>query len=256
MIFFKTLSLTNLSLKYSNIYIFFNIEKIKYFIKFLIIERFFMYVAPSLLSANFLKLEEELRAIDEAGADLLHIDVMDGHFVPNLTFGPCVIEKISSITKLPLDVHLMVKNVSKFVDFFIPLKPKFISFHIEAEAHPIRLCEYIRAQGIHPGIVLNPHTPISSIKHMIEFVDMVLLMSVNPGFGGQKFLALVYDKIKELRAMIDEKNAKVFIEVDGGINGLNAGELEVAGADILVAGSYVFSSNDYKTAISSLKLEF
>ncbi|MFY4690870.1 ribulose-phosphate 3-epimerase [Campylobacter jejuni] len=215
-----------------------------------------MYVASSLLSANFLKLEEEVKAVEAAGADLLHIDVMDGHFVPNLTFGPCVIEKISTISKLPLDVHLMVKDVSKFVDLFIPLKPKFISFHIESEAHPIRLCEYIRSQGIHPAIVLNPHTPIDSIKHMLEFVDMILLMSVNPGFGGQKFLSLVHEKIKELRQMIDKKNAKVFIEVDGGVNGLNASDLEESGADILVAGSYIFSSNDYKTAISSLKLEF
>ncbi|EAJ0056468.1 ribulose-phosphate 3-epimerase [Campylobacter jejuni] len=215
-----------------------------------------MYVAPSLLSANFLKLEEEVKAIEAAGADLLHIDVMDGHFVPNLTFGPCVIEKISTISKLPLDVHLMVKDVSKFVDLFIPLKPKFISFHMESEAHPIRLCDYIRSQEIHPAIVLNPHTPIDSIKHMLEFVDMVLLMSVNPGFGGQKFLPLVHEKIKELRQMIDKKNAKVFIEVDGGVNGLNASDLEESGADILVAGSYIFSSNDYKTAISSLKLEF
>lgn len=215
-----------------------------------------MYVAPSLLSANFLKLEEEVKAIEAASADLLHIDVMDGHFVPNLTFGPCVIEKISTISKVPLDVHLMVKDVSKFVDLFIPLKPKFISFHMESEAHPIRLCDYIRSQGIHPAIVLNPHTPIDSIKHMLEFVDMVLLMSVNPGFGGQKFLPLVHEKIKELRQMIDKKNAKVFIEVDGGVNGLNASDLEESGADILVAGSYIFSSNDYKTAISSLKLEF
>lgn len=215
-----------------------------------------MYIAPSLLAANFLRLEEEIRAVEDAGADLLHIDVMDGHFVPNLSFGPCVIEKISSISKLPLDVHLMVENVSNFVDLFIPLKPKFISFHIEREAHPIRLCEYIRSHNIHPAIVLNPHTPLSVLKHLMEFVDMVLLMSVNPGFGGQKFLPLVYEKIKELRQMIDEKNAKIFIEVDGGVKGLNASDLELAGADILVAGSYIFSSNDYKSAISSLKLEF
>lgn len=215
-----------------------------------------MYVAPSILSANFLRLEEEIKAIEQAGADLLHIDVMDGYFVPNLTFGPCVIEKISSITNVPLDVHLMVKDITKFVDFFIPLKPKFISFHIEAENHPIRLCEYIRSQGIHPAIVLNPHTPIDSIKHMLEFVDMILLMSVNPGFGGQKFLPLIYEKIRELRELIDRKNAKVFIEVDGGINGLNASELEASGADILVAGNHIFSSNDYASAIKSLKLEF
>ncbi|CAG9470280.1 ribulose-phosphate 3-epimerase [Campylobacter upsaliensis] len=215
-----------------------------------------MYVAPSLLSANFLKLEEEIKAVSEAGADLLHIDVMDGHFVPNLTFGPCVLEKISSISSVPLDVHLMVKDVPKFVELFLPLKPKFLSFHIEAEAHPIKLCEYLRTQGIHPAITLNPHTPISSLEHLIEFVDMVLLMSVNPGFGGQKFLSLVYDKIRELRALIEKKQAKVFIEVDGGVNGLNAADLEEAGADILVAGNYIFSSNDYKNAIKSLKLEF
>ena len=215
-----------------------------------------MYVAPSLLSANFLKLEEEIKVVSEAGADLLHIDVMDGHFVPNLTFGPCVLEKISSISSVPLDVHLMVKDVSKFVELFLPLKPKFLSFHIEAEAHPIKLCEYLRTQGIHPAITLNPHTPISSLEHLIEFVDMVLLMSVNPGFGGQKFLPLVYDKIRELRALIEKKQAKVFIEVDGGVNGLNAADLEEAGADILVAGNYIFSSNDYKNAIKSLKLEF
>ncbi|WP_270960237.1 ribulose-phosphate 3-epimerase [Campylobacter upsaliensis] len=215
-----------------------------------------MYVAPSLLSANFLKLEEEIKAVSEAGADLLHIDVMDGHFVPNLTFGPCVLEKISSISSVPLDVHLMVKDVSKFVELFLPLKPKFLSFHIEAEAHPIKLCEHLRTQGIHPAITLNPHTPINSLEHLIEFVDMVLLMSVNPGFGGQKFLPLVYDKIRELRALIEKKQAKVFIEVDGGVNGLNAADLEEAGADILVAGNYIFSSNDYKNAIKSLKLEF
>ncbi|MCX2682858.1 ribulose-phosphate 3-epimerase [Campylobacter sp. MIT 21-1685] len=215
-----------------------------------------MYVAPSLLSANFLRLEEEVRAVSEAGADLLHIDVMDGHFVPNLTFGPCVLEKISTITEVPLDIHLMVKNVAQFVEFFIPLQPKFLSFHIEAEEHPIRLCEYVKNKGIHPAVVLNPHTPIQSIEHIIEFVDMVLLMSVNPGFGGQSFLPITYRKIQQLRELIDTQNAKVFIEVDGGINGLNAPNLEEAGADILVAGSYIFSSQDYKTSISSLKLQF
>lgn len=215
-----------------------------------------MYIAPSLLAANFLKLEEEIRAVSEAGADLLHIDVMDGYFVPNFTFGPCVLEKISSISSVPLDVHLMVNDAPRFVEFFLPIRPKFLSFHIEAEAHPIRLCEYLRTQGIHPAITLNPHTPISSLEHLIEFVDMVLLMSVNPGFGGQKFLPLVCDKIKELRALIERKNAKVFIEVDGGVSGLNAADLEGAGADILVAGSYIFSSKDYRAAISSLKLEF
>lgn len=215
-----------------------------------------MYVAPSLLSANFLHLEDEVKAVSEAGADLLHIDVMDGHFVPNLTFGPCVIKELQNISKVPLDVHLMVQNPAKFVEYFLPLKPKFITFHLEAENHPIRLCEYLRQNGILAGVVLNPHTPVSNLKHLIEFMDIVLLMSVNPGFSGQKFLALVFDKIKELRELIDKKNAKVFIEVDGGVNGLNASKLDEAGADILVAGSYIFSSKDYKAAISSLKLEF
>ena len=215
-----------------------------------------MYVAPSLLSANFLNLEKEVAAVSEAGADLLHIDVMDGHFVPNLTFGPCVIAGIAKASKVPLDVHLMVNEPTKFAKLFLPLKPKFISFHIESEAHPIRLCEYLRGEGVGAGIVLNPHTPISSLSHLIEFVDLVLLMSVNPGFSGQSFLPLIYDKIRALRELIDKQNAKVFIEVDGGVNGLNAGDLEQAGADILVAGSYIFGSNDYKAAISSLKLEF
>lgn len=215
-----------------------------------------MYVAPSLLSANFLRLEDEIKAVSEGGADLLHIDVMDGHFVPNLTFGPCVIKDIQKVSKVPLDVHLMVQNPTLFVEYFLPLKPKFITFHLEAESHPIRLCEYLRQNGVGAGVVLNPHTPISQLKHLIEFVDIVLLMSVNPGFSGQKFLPLVIDKVKELRELIDTKGAKVFIEVDGGVNGLNAGKLDEAGADILVAGSYIFSSKDYKAAISSLKLEF
>lgn len=215
-----------------------------------------MYVAPSVLSADFLHLEDEIKAVCAAGADMLHIDIMDGHFVPNLTFGPAIIQQVAKVSSVPLDVHLMVENVPSFVDLFLPLKPKFITFHAEAFHHPIRLLEFIKKQGVHAGLVLNPHTPISSLQHLIEFVDIVLLMSVNPGFGGQEFLPLVYDKIRALRELIDKKNAKVFIEVDGGVNGLNSPNLEEAGADILVAGSYIFGSKDYKTAISSLKLEF
>lgn len=215
-----------------------------------------MYVAPSLLSANFLHLEDEIKAVCEAGADLLHLDIMDGHFVPNLTFGPAICKAIQKASSVPLDVHLMTQNVPSFAELFLPLKPKFLTFHAEAEAHPIRLLEHIKKAGIHAGLVLNPHTPVNSLKHLIEFVDIVLLMSVNPGFGGQEFLPLVYEKISELRELIERKNAKVFIEVDGGVSGLNAAELERAGADILVAGSYIFGSKDYKTAISSLKLEF
>lgn len=215
-----------------------------------------MYVAPSLLSADFLHLEDELHSLENAGADLLHIDVMDGHFVPNISFGPVVIKNLAKLSKIPLDIHLMVEDIPSFLPLFIPLKPKFITFHYEACIHPIRISEQIKQAGIHPGIVLNPHTPVSVLKHILPYVDMVLLMSVNPGFGGQSFLEHSYEKIKELRQMIDSTNARVFIEVDGGVSGLNASLLDEAGADILVAGNYIFSSNDYKTAIDSLKLDF
>lgn len=214
-----------------------------------------MYVAPSILSADFGKLNEEIIAVCDAGADLIHIDVMDGHFVPNLTIGPVVVNAVNKISKVPLDIHLMVDNIPFFVDLFLKFKPKFLSFHIENDPHPFRLIDHIRQNGTHPAIVLNPHTPISSIKHMINDLDMVLLMSVNPGFGGQKFMPVVLEKIKELRELIYAKNAKCMIEVDGGVNGLNIADLSDAGADIVVAGSYVFSSNDYKTSISSLKID-
>lgn len=213
-----------------------------------------MYVAPSILSADFANLESEIKAVCEAGADLIHIDVMDGHFVPNLTIGPVVVNAAKKSSSVPLDIHLMVENPSFFVEMFLGIKPKFLGFHIEAENHPLRLIEHIRNNGISPAIVLNPHTPISSLKHIINSVDMVLLMSVNPGFGGQKFMPIVIDKIKELKELIYKTNSICMIEVDGGVNGLNVAELDEAGADIVVAGSYIFSSNDYETAIRSLKV--
>ncbi|EGD2719154.1 ribulose-phosphate 3-epimerase [Campylobacter fetus] len=213
-----------------------------------------MYVAPSILSADFGKLDDEVKAICEAGADLVHIDVMDGHFVPNLTVGPLVINAVAKSSSKPLDIHLMVENVPFFVDLFLPLKPKFLSFHIEEEKHPLRLIEYIRKNGVSPAIVLNPHTPVSSLEYIINEVDMVLLMSVNPGFGGQKFIPSVLKKIKELRDLIEKNGAKCMIEVDGGVNGLNVSELDEAGVDIVVAGNFVFSSNDYEQAIKALKL--
>jgi len=215
-----------------------------------------MYVAPSILSADFGNLASEIRAICEAGCDLVHVDVMDGHFVPNLTIGPVVVSAVAKAATKPLDIHLMVENNSFFADLFLPLKPKFLTFHIEEEKHPMRLIDHIRKNGVSPGIVLNPHTPVSAIEHIIDEVDMVLLMSVNPGFGGQKFMPVVLEKTRALRALIERKNAKCLIEVDGGVNGLNAPDLEEAGADVLVAGSYIFSSNSYEQAIRAIKLEF
>ena len=215
-----------------------------------------MYVAPSILSADFGNLAAEIRAICEAGCDLVHVDVMDGHFVPNLTIGPVVVSAVAKAATKPLDIHLMVENNSFFADLFLPLKPKFLTFHIEEEKHPMRLIDYIRKNGVSPGIVLNPHTPVSAIEHIIDEVDMVLLMSVNPGFGGQKFMPVVLEKTRALRELIERKNAKCLIEVDGGVNGLNAPDLEEAGADILVAGNYIFSSNSYEQAIRAIKLEF
>ena len=215
-----------------------------------------MYVAPSILSADFGNLAAEIRAICDAGCDLVHVDVMDGHFVPNLTIGPVVVNAVAKVATKPLDIHLMVENNSFFADLFLPLKPKFLTFHIEEEKHPLRLIDHIRKNGVGPGIVLNPHTPVGAIEHIIDEVDMVLLMSVNPGFGGQKFMPVVLEKTRALRELIERKNAKCLIEVDGGINGLNAPDLEEAGADILVAGNYIFSSNSYEQAIRAIKLEF
>lgn len=215
-----------------------------------------MYVAPSILSADFGNLAAEIRAICEAGCDLVHVDVMDGHFVPNLTIGPVVVNAVAKAATKPLDIHLMVENNSFFADLFLPLKPKFLTFHVEEEKHPMRLIDHIRKNDVSPGIVLNPHTPVSAIEHIIDEVDMVLLMSVNPGFGGQKFMPVVLEKTRALRELIERKNAKCLIEVDGGVNGLNAPDLEEAGADILVAGSYIFSSNSYEQAIRAIKLEF
>ena len=213
-----------------------------------------MLVAPSILSADFGNLEKEIKSICEAGCDLVHVDVMDGHFVPNLTIGPVVVEPVSKVSSKPLDIHLMVENNNFFVDLFAPLKPKYLSFHIESEKHPHRLIQKIRSLGISPAITLNPHTKVEDIEYLIEDLDMVLLMSVNPGFGGQKFIPSVIEKVKKLKELIKKKNPNCLIEVDGGVSDKNIKELKDAGVDIVVAGSFVFGSSDYKKAIDSLKV--
>ncbi len=212
-----------------------------------------MLVAPSMLSCDFGKLEQETIDICKAGADLIHIDVMDGHFVPNLTFGPAVVQSISKVATKPLDVHLMVENNTFFVDIFAPLKPRYISFHIEEEKHPHRLLQKIRDYGIKPAIVLNPSTPPESVEYLLDNLDMVLLMSVNPGFGGQKFIPSVIEKAQRLKDLLEKKGSNALIEIDGGVNNENVIELKEAGVDVVVAGSYVFK-RDYKKAIQSLKV--
>jgi ribulose-phosphate 3-epimerase len=213
-----------------------------------------MQVAPSILSADFGKLAKEVEAICDGGCDLVHVDVMDGHFVPNLTIGPVVVEAVAKAATKPLDIHLMVQNNTFFVDLFAPLKPQYISFHIEEEKHPHRLIQKIRSYGIQPAITLNPHTPPEAIEFLLEDLDMVLLMSVNPGFGGQKFIGSVVEKAKRLKKLINERNPNCLIEVDGGVNDKNINELKQAGVDIVVAGSYVYKADDYSAAIRSLKV--
>lgn len=213
-----------------------------------------MLVAPSILSADFLNLEKEIKAICEAGCDLVHIDVMDGHFVPNLTIGPVVVEPVSKVATKPLDIHLMVENNNFFVDLFAHLKPKYLSFHLESEKHPHRLIQKIRSLGISPAITLNPHTKVEDIEYLLQDLDMVLLMSVNPGFGGQKFIPNVIERVKKLKELINERNPNCLIEVDGGVSDKNIKYLKDAGVDIVVAGSFVFGSSDYKEAIDSLKI--
>ncbi|MBE0497902.1 MAG: ribulose-phosphate 3-epimerase [Campylobacterales bacterium] len=213
-----------------------------------------MRVAPSILSADFGNLAADVRAICEGGCDLVHVDVMDGHFVPNLTIGPVVVSAVAKAATKPLDIHLMVENNTFFVDLFAPLKPGYITFHIEEEKNPHRLVQYIRELGIKPGIVLNPHTPAEAVEYLLHDVDMVLVMSVNPGFGGQKFIPTVVEKIKRLKVLRDRINPDCLIEIDGGVNAQNIQMLSDAGVDVCVAGSYVFSHDSYKTAIESLKV--
>jgi ribulose-phosphate 3-epimerase len=213
-----------------------------------------MKVAPSILSADFGNLARDVAEICESGCDLVHVDVMDGHFVPNLTIGPVVVSAVAKAATKPLDIHLMVQNNTFFVDLFAPLKPEYISFHIEEEKHPHRLIQKIRSYGIKPSIVLNPNTIPQELEYILGDLDMVLLMSVNPGFGGQSFIDTVIPKAMKLDDMRKRLNPDCLIEIDGGVSDKNIAALKDAGVDVVVAGSYVFKHENRAEAIKSLQI--
>ncbi|UII57372.1 ribulose-phosphate 3-epimerase [Cytobacillus spongiae] len=210
-------------------------------------------IAPSILSADFSKLGEEIKDVELGGADYIHVDVMDGHFVPNITIGPLIVEAIRPVTKLPLDVHLMIENPDQYIEAFAKAGADYITVHVEACNHLHRTIHHIKSFGVKAGVVLNPATPVESIQHIIEDIDMVLLMTVNPGFGGQKFISSVLPKIRQVKELVDSKGLQVEIEVDGGVNEETAKQCIEAGANVLVAGSAVYNQKDRGKAISALK---
>jgi len=210
-------------------------------------------IAPSILSADFANLGEEIRRVERAGADMIHIDVMDGHFVPNLTFGAPVVAAIRKVTKLPFDVHLMIDNPQDLLEQFVTAGADIITIHAETAPHLHRLLQTVKERGVKAGVSLNPSTPLSAVEEVLDAVDMVLIMTVNPGFGGQKFIAAMLDKISRLRQMIVQRKLAVDIEVDGGIDAVTARQVASAGANILVAGSAVYGSADMAEAIKKLR---
>lgn len=210
-------------------------------------------IAPSILAADFSKLAEEVIEVEKAGADLIHIDVMDGHFVPNITMGAIAVEALRPVTKLPLDVHLMIQNPDAYVEQFAKAGADYITVHVEACPHLHRTLQLIRSTGAKSGVVLNPHTPVESILHVLDQVDMVLFMTVNPGFGGQKFIHSVLPKVKQLSTIIKEQNLPIEIEIDGGVDAETIIPCVEAGATILVAGSAIYSKENRAEALQQIK---
>ena len=213
-------------------------------------------IAPSILSADFARLGEDVQAVLDAGADIVHFDVMDNHFVPNLTIGPMICDALKNFgVEAPIDVHLMVEPVDRIIPDFAKAGASYIPFHPEASRHVDRSLGLIRDEGCKAGLVFNPATPLSWLEHVIDKVDMVLIMSVNPGFGGQKFIPTALDKLREARKIIDASGMEVRLEIDGGVKVDNIGEIAAAGADTFVAGSAIFGSDDYTSTISAMRAE-
>ncbi|WP_242346664.1 ribulose-phosphate 3-epimerase [Anaeromyxobacter terrae] len=210
-------------------------------------------IAPSILSADFGRLAEEVRAIEAAGADVVHVDVMDGRFVPNITIGPLVVEAVRKVTKLPIDAHLMIVEPERYVEAFARAGADIVSVHAEVSPHLHRTLQAIRAAGARPAVALNPSTPLSAIEWVIGDCEMVLVMTVNPGFGGQRYIDACTDKIRQLRALADARNPALEIEVDGGVKPETAGLVAGAGANVLVAGTAVFGAPDYRAAIGAIR---
>lgn len=210
-------------------------------------------IAPSILSADFSRLGEEIRTVEAAGADWIHIDVMDGHFVPNITMGPLVVEAVRRVTKLPLDVHLMIETPDRYIADFARAGADLIAVQVETCVHLHRSVQLIREAGVRPGVALNPATPLATIEWVLADVDFVLVMSVNPGFGGQQFIPSSLEKIAQLRMMIQTRGLSTLIQVDGGVNAGTIGAVAAAGADVFVAGSAIFGSPDYAATIASLR---
>ena len=210
-------------------------------------------IAPSILSANFSCLGEEIRAVERGGADVLHVDVMDGHFVPNITIGLPVVKSLAGFTRLPIDTHLMITDPGIYAPQFVEAGAQMVSVHVEADPNLHRTLTAIKAGGAQAGVVLNPATPVSAIEEALQFVDYVLVMSVNPGFGGQKFIPQSLDKVKRLRQLIAERQLNVRIEIDGGIDRTNIETVVAAGAEIIVAGSAIFATPDAEAAVKELR---